>query len=364
METPHLHKPENKGRTHSLSFFCHSANALLLLLPAFIVIICCTGRNQSQDILLPETDVCMKLHVKAEHVQTATAFKGNNMDIFIFNDDALRKIDSYQRTDAGDGMTVDAASRKGPKIVTAIVNPQAESYEWNSISSFESVAGLYADLRMENPDSPLMSGMMHIMADDDSEYCMHVEPVLSEIYVRSIKCDFSGRPYSHAVMENACAYLSNINSLATVISDGDFTPAAPVNTDGYPYESMNSMLHPGMVYAEFGTDIGHDVLKPEIRLYCYPNSSEEDTAGTPFTRLVIAGDIEGNRYYYPIDINNGEFVMETGHSGIGRNCRYVFDIVIRQTGVTDPSIPVSGETVVINGMIEPWNVLPETEIGF
>ena len=56
--------------------------------------------------------------------------------------------------------------------------------------------------------------------------------------------------------------------------------------------------------------------------------------------------------------------METGHSGIGRNCRYVFDIVIRQTGVTDPSIPVSGETVVINGMIEPWNVLPETEIGF
>ena len=119
-----------------------------------------------------------------------------------------------------------------------------------------------------------------------------------------------------------------------------------------------------MVYADFPANIGAEKIQPGIRLYCYPNSSTEDTAGTPFTRLVIAGDISGTRYYYPININGMGTGSDGKPSGIDRNCRYVLDLTITQTGVTDPSVPVSPEAVMTDWTVMEWNSLPETEIEF
>lgn len=357
------HTRSKKGRILSSSTFCRSANALLILIPAFIFLSCSAEVPETLP-LSEEKQGKLKLHISSESGWQDRNISGKAVDIFIFNDDGLRRIDSYQRLTTGNEPYIDAASRKGKKIVTAIVNPQEKDYEWNSISSFESVAGTYTDLRLEDPEFPLMSGVIHITATDDGSFDMPVCPAISEVYVRSIKCDFSDRPYHDARLENASAYLTNINSLVTLVPDGSNTPSAPMNTDGYPTESMKRMEHPEMVYAGFNEDIGTETIYPEIRLYCYPNGSEEDTEGTPFTRLVIAGDIEGRRYYYPLNINRGEFGMSAWHSGIERNCRYIFDITIRQTGVTDPCIPVSGETVTINGTVEPWYQRPETEIEF
>lgn len=357
----------NKGRASSLrSTLCRSANALLLTLPAFIVFTGCsyirekdTGRTSGQVYLTT-------LHIKAgeEDGTGESGLSGGVADVFIFNDDDLRRIDSYQRLEIGAGNTVDAASRKGDKIVVLIYNPQQESYDWSSISSYESISAMYSDLRLENAATPLMSGTVRINAADDCSFDIPVQPLLSEIFLRSIRCDFAGRPYAGAKLENVFVYLSNVNSLAKVISTDRFIPNAPLNSDGLPYDAWNSMKNPEMVYADLDRDIGKETVYPEIRLYCYPNSSEEDTAGTPFTRLVIAGDIEGKRYYYPININKGEFGEIGGCSGIGRNCRYVLDVTIRQTGVTDPDIAVSGERVQIALSTEPWDSLPETEIEF
>ena len=166
------------------------------------------------------------------------------------------------------------------------------------------------------------------------------------------------------MLKNASVYLTNVNAIAGIMDDEECMPSAPINTDGYPDESSECLEHPEMLYAEFGQDIGMETLEPGIRLFCYPNSSEKDTAGSPFTRLVIAGDIGGHRYYYPVNINQGEFGITAGHSGIRRNCRYIFDIVITKTGVSDPCVPVSGETVSINGNIEPWSERPATNIEF
>ena len=305
------------------------------------------------------------LHIKAFNPEGEEAgLKGCTADVFIFNDDAFGRIDSYQRLETGPDGTIDVASRKGRKTAVVICNPQYSDYDWNSISSLESISGLRCDLRREDPDAPLMCGVMKIDASDDSEFAMQVSPLLSEIFIRSVRCDFSGRPYSGCLLENAHAYLANINSVAGIMDTSIPYPAAPVNTDGLPDESDRILAHPDMVHAVFGTGIGHETVYPDIRLYCYPNNSTEDTAGNPFTRLVIAGDIDGRRYYYPLDINHGQFGDTGGLTGIGRNCRYVFDIVLRQTGVTDPTIPVSGETAVISGTVEPWDKRPESGISF
>ena len=305
------------------------------------------------------------LHISAESGDIPAENSGNTaVDVFIYNDDDLQRIDSYQRMAMDSDNILAAASRKGGKIIAVISDPQQDEYDWSSISSFESLCEMTADLAMEKPDNPLRSGIAFFEAGDNG-YCeLALEPVLSEIHIRSIRCDFSGKPYSSATMKNACIYLANINSLAGIFDYRDFRPKSPVNSDGYPTESFQTFTNPEMVYAEIDSDIGTVPLNPGIRLYCYPNCSETETLSTPYTRLVISGEIEGRKYYYPININKGEFGLIEGYPGIARNCRYTFDITIRQTGNADPTRPVSPETVSIKAEIKPWNVLPEADIEF
>ena len=56
-------------------------------------------------------------------------------DIFMFNDDALRRLDSYQRTE-GNG-PVKAASRRGDKIMVIIANFPCSKEEWKHVNSYE-----------------------------------------------------------------------------------------------------------------------------------------------------------------------------------------------------------------------------------
>ena len=345
-----------KSIVSRLFYICRSAKALLFF-PALL--------------LYPGCDACDIAPASATAGRAGTVRLGISgaeagdftLDIFIYNDDALQRLDSYQRLSSGNGNTVQVSSRKGKKIVLAVANPQADEYEWAGISSFEAAAGMYADFRLEKAERPVMSGTVNMDAGDGGIHELRLEPLMSEVFIRSIRCDFSGRPYSGASLENACAYLTNVNSLTHILAE-DFTPSAPMNSDGRPDESWSAMASPEMVYASFESGIGSATLYPEIRLYCYPNSCTEDTAGTPFTRLVIAGDIDGNRYYYPLNINKGEFGPMSGATGIGRNCRYVFDIVIRKAGNTDPTMPVASDAVSVNALVEPWTVLPESDVEF
>ena len=91
----------------------------------------------------------MEMILKLSHGSGMTGWMadGNTLDIFFYNDDLLRRIDSYQRTEIGAGMSADAASRKGKKIAVAILNPQKEEYAWNSISSYETLVEMNSDLR-------------------------------------------------------------------------------------------------------------------------------------------------------------------------------------------------------------------------
>lgn len=353
-----------KGRTSPISTLRHSANALLLFLPAFIFLSGCSAESLGPDTC-GQDSIRSKVLVRQTCLTKAGGIlHGCTADVFMFNDDVLQRIDAYQRVEIGRDNSLDAASREGRKIAVIICNPQQENYDWNSISSFESISEIYSDLRMEDPERPLMSGVMQVNTDNGPEFSMDVSPLLSEIHVRSIRCDFSGRPYAGSLLENPHIYLANVNSMAAILDSDISGPASPVNTDGYPHESDRCMKHPEMVHVALDTGIGSETVYPAASLYCYPNSSNEDSAGTPFTRLVISGEINGKKYYYPMNINRGEFGYIEGCPGIGRNCRYVFDIVLKKTGVTDPTVPVSGETVSMSGLIRPWDTLPEDMIRF
>lgn len=286
------------------------------------------------------------------------------VDIFIFNNDPLKRIDSYQRIDLKDGMTLKAVSRKGHKRVVAIANPHKDSYGWDEINSYGSFQLMSAYLRCEDPSLPIMSGETEIEAGTDTHCSISLKPMLSEIFLRSIRCDFSGRPYSGAEMSDIWIYLTNVNAEAPVMKVSGFTPVKMHNMYGLDESGLEEFSHPEMVVRHVDGNAGYTALRTDIALYAYPNECTEESAGSPFTRLIIEGTINGERYYYPVNINREDSGHVFGAGGISRNCRYIFDITIRRTGTGDPDMAVSSETADIDCSIVPWRETDETEIPF
>lgn len=341
---------------HSSLFFTHTL--LIFLMPALIL--SCT-HTVPGDAEPPERHTDIPILFRAQDRS-----EGLVADIFIYDDDRQGRLDTYQRCLIGEDGKVIAASRVGNKILAAIANPQTDEYEWDKISSFEALAGICADMRLDDMDSPLMSGITRFSAGPDNcpEQILEIVPMMSEICLRSLRCDFGSTPYDGATMDNVYVYLANVNTLAEVFRTEGFLPEAPVNIQGTPEGAMSGIPEHEMLCRQLEGPVGNAAVQPDLRLRCYPNESKEDNAGSPFTRLIISGEIMGRRYYYPININRGEFGALAGNGGVGRNCRYIFDIVLKRTGATSPDDTVLPGTVESVCNVVPWTEKDETEIIF
>lgn len=297
----------------------------ILCLPAFIFcgciyeLPCPPGLRQKVTTLAIQT-------TKADISEKTT-------DILIFNDDRLQRLDSYQRSEKSDDGAIKASSTEGHKIFTIIANSQKDIYDWAEICSRDGLDRITSSLEKERRDELTMTGECRTLAGSNVSVMM--ERLVSEIVLQSISCDFRDRPYEGSEIENVKIYLTNVNSEAPVISDKPYLPQRIVNTGRLVPEDLENFSEPDILCRSLEGTVGSTVLKPDIRLLCYPNQAEEETAGTPFTRLVIEGMVNGRTYYWPIDINR-----ENEGMGIARNCQYIFDIRITRLGHTDPDIPI------------------------
>ena len=120
--------------------------------------------------------------------------------------------------------------------------------------------------------------------------------------------------------------------------------------------------YPGLIFRKVTVPVGENVILPDIRLYCYGNLSETETLGSPFTRLVIEGDLQGKKTYYPLDINREQTGNE--NCGITGNNAYVFDITITRRGMDSPEIVINTESVDCPLKIIPWEQRNNRTIKF
>lgn len=283
-----------------------------------------------------------------------------NMDIFTFNDDRLMLLDSYQHID-GPKRSVDIRSQNGDKIVFACINGQREKYDWTAINSFPSMKETEVNLRKERRSSPCMTGSTLITAGKEDTYMLELRRLTSEIILRSIRCDFSNKSYEGKGIDEVKVYLTNVNSRCSITSDGAVTPTEIINAGGLVYEDLEGFLEPDMIMQTIDRSIGKTVLVPDIRLSCYPNAGATDTPGTPYTRLVIEGKIDGTTYWWPIDINRDGNNEE---QGIYRNRQYIFDVIIKRKGTSDPDSVMKIEDAEIIMSIQPWKEKEEHTIAF
>lgn len=312
----------------------------------------------------PEDLICGETRTEIE-VKSPDGIAIRTLDIFFFNDDSLRRLDSYQRIADCESGTVSAASRNGKKILVSVANSQDEKYEWDEMGSLDVLNERMADLMKENPRSPLMTACSKITAGKEPCCSIKLEPLLSEISISTLCCDFHNRPYKDEKLKNVRIYLTNVNTKCELLRTDSFYPISLLNSGRLEVENVEKMVCPELVFKTLGIDVDSYVAQPDCDLYCYPNSTSEETIGSPYTRLVIEGEIGGRTYYYPINVNRKYFRADEGGSeGVSRNRHYSLDITLTRKGSLDPDTAVAPGTVKVRGLVTPWTEEEEETVVF
>lgn len=285
----------------------------------------------------------------------------SSLDIFSFNDDALERLDSYQRFDKGEFSDNQCriGTSAGKKRVIILANAPFDRYEWADINCSNALDKKIFDLEDEDPDYPLMMGDYRIVAGET--FHPEMEAMTGEVILRSLRCNFSDRSYSGEKLTDIKVYLTNVSASCGIWKHEDGAPSRIINTGKLNLDDIRGFSFPQLIYQTYDSPVGDEIEYPEIHLRGFDSCHQEESIGTPFTRLVIEGKLKGHTYYYPIAVNRGS---ETESSGFRRNTRYIYDITITRTGLTDPDGIIYEDPFNIDLTIEKWQEKDWYDIRF
>jgi hypothetical protein len=175
-----------------------------------------------------------------------------------------------------------------------------------------------------------------------------------------LKCDFKGKAYEGEKLSDIHVYLTNVNASCRIWNDTG-TAARIINQGRLIKEDVARFKDQNLIYRKVDGEVGAKGIMTDIKLRCYPNMAEEEGPGSPFTRLVIQGVLDGEVWYWPIDINRGEGRSPEGIEG---NCSYSFDIVLTRKGSADPDTAIKTESATIMMEVEKWEEKEEYSVAF
>ena len=239
---------------------------------------------------------------------------------------------------ASSSAAVSGRVTSGTKTVWAVVNiPASRFSDVRTLSQFEAKEVSFADM---SPSSFLMSGKKSVyVGTGNVTTSIPVERFVARLCVAEITNGLSG---SRA---NADVYLRSV-FLSNVAGNCRITGASPATFQWYNkcarrsgggsgaliIDEEDSDLQPYLFF-----DFGYEYMAPEdtsspyCGLYMFPNPTTTDRTGwastfTPrYTRVVVAVEIDGEVYYYPVSITG----MECNHA-------YTLYLTITHLGSKDP----------------------------
>lgn len=314
-----------------------------------------TPGTVTTSILIPE------IQLSVTHDPTKAGYDGlqgiSRLDLFVFNDDGVMKLDSYASINDPYTPYISVTSGSGDKFLVVLANCRMDGESISDFWNYEALENFRCELKDEDPAYPVMSGECHFCAGAEGYTTVSLTPLLSDIQIDFIKCNFAGKGYRSTTLENASVYLTNISGSCEIMRADGFKITELENSGALDRNYLSTMRHPEMIYRTVIP--GH--WSP-VDLYCYPNDDADGVLGSPHTRLVLQGDIDGRTYYYPVDINQDGFGYSTGTRGISRNIKYSFSFNITRKGSTDPDVLVPPEDIIEKGWISlhPGNLITGT----
>lgn len=335
------------------------ATALLLLINIAPVFYSCTKYDEQKKHNIEMSGDLAGNILKSRTISFTSSCSVRTLDLFIFNDDKFRMLDSYMRAYSPNTNGIQSASCSGDKILFALANCKVDSTALMGLNSYSELTKLYAELEDEAPSDPVMTYECQFDAASDTYCIAALEPVLAEVVLNSISCNFSDRPYKGKKLENVRVYLTNVCSRYPIAGQSSTGPEGIINYGQMNQDEIEGLSDPGILHRELDIPIGAEIIYPDIKLYCFPNTAEYEDLGTRFTRLVIEGTIDGVKTFYPININRNKEGV-----GIERNTSYSYDIRITRRGVNSPDQPIEIEEFECSLHISDWNIKSRRTITY
>ena len=285
-----------------------------------------------------------------------------SLDIFFFNDDALQRLDTYQRIEGNGSAAAVGASRNGRKILAVLADSPYDRYRWAGVNSLSGLGAMLVELQKETPGHPFMSGIVRCETGASRNVSVALTPRTAEIELHSIRCDFQGRSYEGAPLEEVKVYLTNVSASCPVVDGFERSPFSFVNLGSLSASDLGEFLDPSMVSATIPRPVGSRTVYPGIYLYCYANRGKEADPGQPFTRLVVEGKVAGQTCYYPIEINRGAGAFYP--PGIEAGKAYRFDLTFTRKGASHPDGALEPGTVKARLSVADWHTQKDSVITF
>lgn len=272
------------------------------------------------------------------------------LDIFVFKDGAVKSLDSYSRCHLDGSATVGVVSGKGDRIVAMIGGAHLKADQIASIRCYEDLESLYVSLEEEVDGEPLMSGETVICAGEEGPWSIVLEPLVSKVEVQGLSVKLKGA-YAGKSLTDVQAYLINVNGSCQPLRRDGFRPVEILNNGRLRETDLARLSSPQLLCKtpRVSRQMDGETTYESFNLYCYPNDVAQESLGSPFTRLVIQGDIDGQTYYYPVPINRPGFGYSAGKEGICRNVSYIMNIHITGPGSLSPSEDIYGSHTVTQG---------------
>ena len=300
---------------------CASAATISAILqgPAFLA--SCTRESAS-----PQAQLTLEWTTKGPVTEA--------IDLFFFDmPPGAQLLDSYQQLllpqDKAFGV-----SASGPKHLVALSGKAGEKNRWTRIRTFGNLCKHTFSLDRESSSAPLLYGEILLPEGSSRQVELPLHPMLTAIRLRSVSCDFSGRPYAQTRFVNTQTFLSYAGSECRPLGEGGGEPVSWMNPGCLDTLAVQVLPEPDMLWQKGIGEIGRTRLYPNQTFYCYP--------GAP-THLVLEGHIGDKTCFYPIPLP--PLVPDT---------RLELDITLRRMGSTAPDIPTESGAVILELRCLPW----------
>lgn len=257
-------------------------------------------------------------------------FRVADLQVLVFDRDGFLETSGHVSAP-----TLTVACRGGDKTVWAFVNAPL----MDQVSRLADLSALVSNLTDNAPGRLVMAGSRQLSVHADQAVSVEVERLCAKVTVGKITKAFSSSVLQGKTLVVRRIYMTNVAA------------DRPLSTTGTPSVWLNKMGEKGE-----GAGLLCDTVEQELvssldephTFYVYPNDAVSSARGGTWSprcsRLVIDTTLDGDRYYYVIDVPD-----------IRSNCSYLLtNIVLTRPGGTDEESVSSESTVRFSFSVASW----------
>ena len=273
-------------------------------------------------------------YAKQIYIQCAKNPTPEAVDLFFFDTAGVKILDAWQHVPLAEGPAVYGLSASGVRRLAVLSAPARDTSRWLDIRTYADLCKRTLSLADDSPERPFLAGETLLENARTREARIEMHPLLTKISLRSVACDFHGRPYEGKTYRCRTFYLSYAGVECHPLGTGAGKPLSWISAGWADSTAIRRYPRPEMLLQEGCGDIGEERMTLERDFYCYAGEQ---------LRLVLGGTLGDDECYYPIPLPQ----LQAGNE-------YRLDITLTRKGSPDPDIPTETGAVQIDLITVPW----------